>query len=447
MSFDTPGDPRSRDTALARLLAEALKSRSKPADHAEISACPDAEVLAAYADHGLAEEETVRWESHFADCDRCQKIIAVLAASGEQLTPAEVEKLGSLAAASVPSEPVLRSKVAPWIAIWRRPMLWRWVVPAAGLASAALWFALRQAPPRETLTAQKIETRSEAPQSETTPGAAAATSSAKSDETQIAQANLPASPAAGPRNEAPLRDKEAPQTRSSFDAERQQSTEKQKSPQGGVQAPPVSQLDTLEAREESAKDNRAPSVQTANKKSQTDTFAGTAAPASAPPAPSAEPSAPAEPRAARQGFGGRIASSANEVKQLAKAAPEPIVFSSPGRTALWRIGLGGRIEHSANQGQSWEPQTSGVTADLLAGAAPAEKIAWVVGRAGVILRTEDGEHWQRVTPPSVSPVAASNPSPDWIGVESRDALHATITSRDLRRFATEDGGRTWAPVE
>jgi len=56
MSFDKPDDLHSRDTALARLLAEALKSRSKPAGHGRDSACPDAEVLAAYAEQGLAEE-------------------------------------------------------------------------------------------------------------------------------------------------------------------------------------------------------------------------------------------------------------------------------------------------------------------------------------------------------------------------------------------------------
>jgi photosystem II stability/assembly factor-like uncharacterized protein len=120
------------------------------------------------------------------------------------------------------------------------------------------------------------------------------------------------------------------------------------------------------------------------------------------------------------------------------------VFASPNRRALWRLGSGGRIEHSTDQGQTWQPQSSGVTADLLAGAAPSEKIAWVVGRAGIIVRTEDGEHWQRIAPPpTAQPVAPPRPAPDWIGVEARDALHATIISRDLRRFVTEDGGRTW----
>ena len=451
MSFDKPGDPHSRDTALARLLAEALKSRAKAAGHAESSACPDAEILAAYADHGLAEDETLRWESHFADCDRCQKVIAVLAASGEELAPAEVQKLGILAAASAAPERTVNRAVAPWIAIWRRPVLWRWLVPAAGLASALLWFALRQAPPREALTAQKVETRSEAPQSGTAQGAPAA-SAAKSDETQIAQANLPAPPAV-PRSPAALRDKQAAQSNPSFDAEEQQPTQKEKSAQSAAQAPPVSQLDRLEARDESAKDS-APSAPPADKKSQSDTLAGQAPAArvatpSAPPpaAPSAEAAAPAETRAAPQGFGGRIASSANEVKQLAKTAPPAVVFSAPGRTALWRVGPGGRIEHSANQGQTWQPQTSGATADLLAGTAPSEKIAWVVGRAGIILRTEDGEHWQRLTPPSAQPTAPPNPAMDWIGVEARDGLHATITSRDLRRFVTEDGGATWAQAQ
>jgi photosystem II stability/assembly factor-like uncharacterized protein len=119
------------------------------------------------------------------------------------------------------------------------------------------------------------------------------------------------------------------------------------------------------------------------------------------------------------------------------------VFGSPNRRALWRLGSGGRIEHSTDEGQTWQPQASGVTADLLAGAAASEKIAWVVGRAGIIVRTEDGERWRQVTPPAIEAATPSALNSDWIVVEARDALHATIISRDLRRFVTEDGGRTW----
>jgi photosystem II stability/assembly factor-like uncharacterized protein len=78
-----------------------------------------------------------------------------------------------------------------------------------------------------------------------------------------------------------------------------------------------------------------------------------------------------------------------------------------------------------------------VTSDLLAGAVPSDTAAWIAGRMGVILRTTDGERWQRVA----SPDAAA----DWTAIEATDALHATVTSSDRRRFATDDGGQTWKP--
>jgi photosystem II stability/assembly factor-like uncharacterized protein len=116
-------------------------------------------------------------------------------------------------------------------------------------------------------------------------------------------------------------------------------------------------------------------------------------------------------------------------------------FSSPDPGPLWRLGPGGRIERSDDRGQTWQLQQTGVSADLVAGAAPSDKVAWVVGRAGTILRTEDGKHWQHVAPPEAFPSSAA---PDWIAVTAADALHATITSRDGKRFATQDGGHTWA---
>jgi hypothetical protein len=445
MSFDKPDDLHSRGTALARLLAEALKSQSKPAGHGRDSSCPDAEVLAAYAEQGLAEEETARWENHFADCDRCQKIIAVLAASGEELAEAEIETSGSLAAASSTARtPVAQNAATRWTMIWRRPVFWRWLVPAAGMASAAvLWLALRQTPPREALSAQKIATTSEAPPKKIAPEATAARS-ARPDGTQIAQADLPPPPALPPSSEAVLRDKEKAQANYSV-VTRQQALKKQETSRSAAQAPPISEADALETREEAAKDNRFPSAQAAEQKSPAGD-APTAAASPAPAAPSIPPPSRVGERAARRDFDTAAGvPSPARLKALAENAVQPIVFGSPNRRALWRLGSGGRIEHSSDEGQTWQPQTSGVTADLLAGAAASEKIAWVVGRGGIIMRTEDGEHWRQVTPPpATQSVAASRGlAPDWIGVDARDTLHATIISRDLRRFVTEDGGRTW----
>jgi hypothetical protein len=449
MSFDMPEDRHSKDTALARLLAQAL-SRSKSNGTVQASACPDAEVLAAYAERGLAEDEASRWESHFADCSRCQKIIAVLAASEEELIEGEVVKLGNLAATS----PINRERVvrnAPWwTLIWRRPSLWRWLVPAAGLASAAgLWLALHHAPPRETLSAQKIPAAIEASQNAAGPGANRA-SSAKPDETQIAQASAPPPPAALPRSEAVLRDKEAAPAESSTRAKKEQA-QKQETFSNAIEAPRNSENErAVESREDAAKDNRLQSAQSDEKKSPMSDALSAAAPAapvaSPPPAP---PPARELDRAERQATERAAgAPAATQLKALALAASPAIVVASPNRRVLWRLGSGGRLERSTDQGQTWQAQSSGVTADLLAGAAPSERVAWVVGRNGIILRTEDGEHWQRAALPSATqPAISGNPAPDWTGIEARDALHATIISRDLRRYATEDGGRTWDQVQ
>jgi hypothetical protein len=249
----------------------------------------------------------------------------------------------------------------------------------------------------------------------------------------MAQANVPPPPS--PASETLRRDT-APARANSPGGSR--AAGRKETFQGQAQsAPPVSQLDRAASASQATdvaieKDKQAPPVQGTELKSQNvDVIGG--APA-APPTPARESGGAA---------GGAVALSArNQVSALAKVAAPPVVFGSPDRRALWRLGPGGRIERSNDRGQTWQPQSSGVTADLVAGAAPSEKIAWIAGQGGIILRTQDGDHWQQVTPP---PFAPSSPPPDWIGIEARDALRATIISRDLRRFATENGGRTWVP--
>jgi photosystem II stability/assembly factor-like uncharacterized protein len=81
-------------------------------------------------------------------------------------------------------------------------------------------------------------------------------------------------------------------------------------------------------------------------------------------------------------------------------------------------------------------QASGVKADLLAGAAPAPRVCWVVGTAGTVLLTVDGERWER----RPFPVAV-----DLVAVEASSARAATVAARDGRRFATRDAGLTWTP--
>jgi len=119
-----------------------------------------------------------------------------------------------------------------------------------------------------------------------------------------------------------------------------------------------------------------------------------------------------------------------------------IQIKSPSGRILWRVGTGGRIERSTSAGGAWSLQPSPSTQEWVAGAAVSDTICWIVGRNGSIARTTDGEHWEKIAPPSMS-ASASGKFPDWASVTAVDAQTATITASDQRRFTTQDGGKTW----
>jgi len=428
-------DTRQGDSerALARLLAEALRS---PDDVASDSACPDAELLAAYANHNLDATENALWEEHFSGCARCQKILAVLAVSGEEpLSKAEVARFGRLAATAASGAPERQARAveAKQVAASARPRTaWRWLATAAGVAAAAaLWIALRPAPPRGTLaiTAQKTVSEPAAP----------------SDESLEARANVPSPPSAASREAEPQKLKSSALQQKK---EREQATDLPQVPQqsaaeAAAEAAPAAQVvRVLPGTAVPAPAENSPQAKL------TDELPA-AAPALAPPPP-----APAVPATAADAAAAQAATSAKASEAQAKPVENrpvqafaargaiaglvgraPVVLASPNRTVLWRLSPGGRIERSADQGRTWQQQPSGVTSDLLAGASPSDRVAWIVGRSGVILRTTDGEHWQRMASPL--------PAADWTAISASDALHSTIVSSDGRRFATADAGQTW----
>ena len=113
----------------------------------------------------------------------------------------------------------------------------------------------------------------------------------------------------------------------------------------------------------------------------------------------------------------------------------PLIVPAPGGTVLWRFAAGGRISRSGDAGATWHEQTSGVTADLLAGAAPSTAACWVVGAAGTVLLTTDGERWE----PRPFPEAV-----DLVAIAASGSRTAVVTSRDGRHFETLDAGLTWS---
>jgi photosystem II stability/assembly factor-like uncharacterized protein len=90
---------------------------------------------------------------------------------------------------------------------------------------------------------------------------------------------------------------------------------------------------------------------------------------------------------------------------------------------------------------SWRLSDTGVTARFRGLAPVSDRVAWVAGSAGTILRTVDGgRSWA-----SVGPAAAAELQ--FRDIEAFDATHAVALTigegTDSRLYATSDGGRHW----
>lgn len=120
------------------------------------------------------------------------------------------------------------------------------------------------------------------------------------------------------------------------------------------------------------------------------------------------------------------------------ARVRPVEVISPERAYRWRSLTPGSIQYSMDGGMSWRPSSTRTAVTLHAGSAPSRTVCWLVGQAGTVLLTIDGQNWQvRPFPERV----------DLTDVRATDARHATVTDSNLRRFATSDGGATWSPLQ
>jgi hypothetical protein len=113
-------------------------------------------------------------------------------------------------------------------------------------------------------------------------------------------------------------------------------------------------------------------------------------------------------------------------------------IQTPDAKVLWIVASPGVIEKSEDGGATWKPEHVETRALILAGAAPTVKICWVVGASGTILRTTNGARWKTIRPPVEA---------DFVGVEAEDALTASVTTMDGRKFATVNGGKSWSGVK
>ena len=99
----------------------------------------------------------------------------------------------------------------------------------------------------------------------------------------------------------------------------------------------------------------------------------------------------------------------------------------------WRV-QGSQVAKTVDAGKNWTPVTTGVTADLTAGASTSPTTCWLVGRGGVVLLTTDGSTWRRLEFPEAADLSA---------VRATDARSAVVTTVSGREYVTSDGGSTW----
>lgn len=281
----------------------------------------------------------------------------------------------------------------PW---WSHGLSVRWLVPLTAAATAlAVWVAV---PRREPPVVESEQVRTEAP---------------VSPKSREPAAPVPANPIVG--GEVPARrDRSLNETKDQ-----------------SARAPEVPRaVDVLKAKPADGRQTRRENVSPKQEGAAVGSVGRLADASSARP-PAAPPSdAPSESPPA----------STLELSRPAGATPKAIAIEivSPDPSIRWRISGNGVVERSANGGSSWVAQSTGVAADLMAGASPSPQVCWLVGRAGTVLLTSDGLRWQRV----------GFPEPlDLTAVQASDARTATVTAADGRRFSTADGGATWAPVQ
>jgi hypothetical protein len=347
---------------LDTILRRAMRAEPGPAT----PECADTEALAAYSDRSLAAAERERLETHFADCSRCQLLLADIARAEESARDAR-------AASEV-----------PW---YRR---WRIAIPALGAVAAILVFIAIRRPANEEPQSNEVVgmAKREAPAVEL----AAPAPAAAPEMPEAASAPAPAAPAPAP-------------------------------------APPAS--NEIAMNEAKAPASAAPRAQAMNGTRLLRMPSGAAVPGARAMAAQSDESAA---KAGAQRFaGGEVGGALIEPDAESRTAILALI-SPPDRSVIWSVGKNGMILRLDPPDGRRHLQHSGVSTDLVAGAAPSSSVCWVVGSGGTILRTTDGEHWAAVASPTTEKLVA---------VSAGSASDAIITTAGWKIFATSDGGTTW----
>jgi hypothetical protein len=432
-----------RDDRLDGLLRDALRSQTAR------GACPDAAVIAAWAEGALTPEETAATEAHMAACARCRELAATLATMTE-------------------SESAPTAAVVPFAA--RPNGRWKVMVGALGAvaASVLIWIAVRDGSPSlDTTSAANLgQEGANRPQLRT---------DAQRD-VEGRQGQQGAGRSGTPRPEATLARESAARTATSQSIAKPSAAPVESptpratqavalpksppppavmpapAPPASTSAPPVTggaaRSSTVTGLPQSTINIDITGVKQADPMKSSETFFGIGVVAEfvvGADLQAAEPlprSAVADRSGGGRGGGGAGAATGAATTTAPQKPTSDGFFSAV--PVRWRLHAGGpteppsisAVERSKDGGASWERVQVPATPLLSAGSAPTNTICWLVGRAGAVLLSTDGTTFRQVTKPTEA---------DLISVRALDARRATVRTNDGRTFTTTDGGLTWTP--
>lgn len=394
---------------------------------AERADCPEPSVIAAYFDRQLPASERAKLESHLAACPRCSATLAAML---------RMEPSGEI----VPARRLAKT--------WT-------LVPAAALASAAvaiLAIRLYRAP-EETAVAPPLPIAMLEPQARVEIPERRENESAHTKgliNESNAKTSVASVPAPTPARLMLSREERVlPARHHALRAERKSEASVQAATASTVLPTPASPASIATVSPEVVAIYRTVPAPPLSDERQATRY----------PSPSTSPLSPAPEAVAGTGVtlgavagrpeagaviaGGLSGSSNNRnVRESASGASlaassaiaaRPLLLESPDGSTFWRIGPHGQIQRARGAGE-WTTEESGVTADLLAGAAVSSNSCWVAGRDGTILRTLDGDHWSRVNSPT---------GLDIVHVSSSGADSATVVTVNGEKYSTADGGVSW----
>jgi hypothetical protein len=400
-----------RDRTIERLLKGGAAGRNDELEAVSADDCLDAETLAAYAEGTLTLDGRRSADHHLAGCARCQMVLAEIARTAPETAGDTAPRRWRVGAWLVPLT-AAAAAIAIWVAVPGTRQSETAQVPATG--SIAQPAAVPEAKPDEKSAADRFSVPTSSTSSARVASADAAKIDALAKETEQrreagarSQRSLADRPvAAAAPKDVPARS-DAQQTTASVEAPARNSVVAGQTA-GAPAAPPPPP-----------------------------------APAAAPAQTAAQAAAPQETdlaraRAARAGAAGR--GGAGVVGALQESVTVlPTEAKSPDGTVRLRFlpaGPAAAIERSTDGGSTWVAQPLGLQVTVTGGACPTRDVCWIIGRGGAVLVSAGNEPWRRITFPYAI---------DLIGVTARDALHATVTASDGRKFTTEDGGANWTP--